>query len=215
MDRVTLHGPAYSAYVRIARLVLEELGVPYDLVEFDVFAGGAPPDYAERHPFGKVPAFEHAGFRLFETDAIATYVVDVFGGRALVPDHPRQRARAVQIMRIMDHYAYRHLVWGVFVEETDRGRAGRLSDDEVDRARRILTAVDALAAHPFLVGDRPSLADLWALPMLTYLSLAPTGAALLAEFPRLTTWLDRMSRRPSALATRFPREQAGDLPPDP
>ena len=38
MDRVTLYGAAYSVYVRIARLVQEEMAVPYDLVEVDVFA---------------------------------------------------------------------------------------------------------------------------------------------------------------------------------
>jgi len=213
MDRATLHGPAYSAYVRIARMALEEIGVPYDLVEVDIFAAErVPPDYGERHPFGKVPAFEHDGFRLFETDAIVSYVVDVFAGRQLYPDQPRERARAVQIMRVMDNYAYRRLVWGVYVEETERGRAGQLTAEEMDRARHTLAVIDGLAgkADPFLVGDRPSLADLWALPMLTYLRLAPAGPALLAGVPRLSAWLDRVSLRPSAVATRFPRELGGD-----
>ncbi len=114
MAQVTLYGAAYSVYVRIARLVLEETGVAYELVEVDIFSkDDLPPDYRERHPFGKIPAFEHDGFRLFETDAIAAYVIDVFGGRRLVPKTPRDRARTIQIMRIMDHYAYPRLVWGV------------------------------------------------------------------------------------------------------
>jgi glutathione S-transferase len=208
MDGVTLHGPAYSAYVRIARLALEEIGVPYDLVEVDIFDRDSwPADYGERHPFGKVPAFEHDGFRLFETDAIVSYVVDEFDGRRLYPDRPRERARAVQIMRVMDSYAYPRLVWGVFVEETEKGRAGQLTGEEVERARHTLAVVDRLASGPFLAGHRLCLADLWALPMLTYLRLAPSGPALLAEVPALSAWLDRMSLRPSAVATRFPREQ--------
>ena len=159
MDGVTLHGPAYSAYVRIARLALEELGVPYDLVEVDIFDRDSwPPDYRERHPFGKVPAFEHDGFRLFETDAIVSYVIDVFDGRQLYPDLPRERARAVQIMRVMDSYAYPRLVWGVFVEETEKGRAGQLTGEELERARHTLAVVDRLASAPFLAGDRLCLA---------------------------------------------------------
>ena len=38
MNRVTLFGASYSVYVRIVRLVLEEIGVPYELVEIDIFA---------------------------------------------------------------------------------------------------------------------------------------------------------------------------------
>jgi glutathione S-transferase len=211
MDGVTLHGPAYSAYVRIARLALEELGVPYELVEVDIFDRDSwPPDYRERHPFGKVPAFEHDGFRLFETDAIVSYVIDVFDGRQLHAERPRERARAVQIMRVMDSYAYPRLVWGVFVEETEKGRAGQLTGEEIERARHTLAVVDGLASDPYLAGDRLCLADLWTLPMLTYLRLAPSGPGLLAEVPRLGAWLDRVSQRPSAVATRFPRERATD-----
>jgi glutathione S-transferase len=31
-----------------------------------------------RHPFGKIPAFEHAGFRLYEAGAITRYVDGAF-----------------------------------------------------------------------------------------------------------------------------------------
>jgi glutathione S-transferase len=215
MSGLILHGPAYSAYVRIARLVLEEIGAPYRLVEVDIFAKESlPADYADRHPFSKAPAFEHDGFRLFETEAIVTYALDVFGGHALVPDRPRDRARGVQLMRIMDHYVYPRLVWGVYVEEMDRGRAGQLTGEEIERARHALAVVDALAGYPFLVGDRLSLADLWALPMLIYARLAPTGRALVGQFPRLEAWLERMSHLPSVRATRYPLEvlPGGDGP---
>lgn len=207
MDHVTLYGAAYSVYVRIARLVLEETAVPYDLVEIDIFAkDDLPPDYSQRQPFGKVPAFEHDGFRLFETDAIAAYILAAFGDRGLIPSNPRERARAVQLMRIMDHYAYPRLVWGVFEEEVERDRPGPLPDNTIGAARHTLDVIDGLAGPRFLVGDRLTLSDLWALPMLTYLRLAPTGRTLLARFPKLDSWLKRMSERPSALATRFPRE---------
>ena len=58
-----------------------------------------------------------------------------------------------------------------------------------------------------------TLADLWALPMLTYLRLAPTGRTLLAGFPKLGSWLDVIGKRPSAVATRFPLElkSAGEI----
>jgi glutathione S-transferase len=207
MGRPALFGATYSVYVRIARLALEEVGAPYDLVEVDIFAKDkVPADYAERHPFGRIPAFEHDGFRLFETDAIVGYIVDCFDGAALVPDSTRERARMRQIMRIADNYAYRALVWGIYVEEAERNRSGRLEAAELDHARTCLRVLEELTGANFLVDGDVTLADLWLQPMLCYLDLAPTGRVLLRERPKLAAWLERMQGRSSAIATRFPAE---------
>jgi glutathione S-transferase len=206
MNRVTVFGASYSVYVRIVRLVLEEIGIPYQLVEIDIFAKEAvPSDYADRHPFGRIPAFEHEGFRLFETDAIAGYIVEQFGGDALLPADARHRARMRQIMRILDNYAYPQLVWGIYVEEMERDR--RPGTEELARAAKCLKVLGDLASDDYMVGGRLSLADLWALPMLVYLDLAPTGRTLLQDAPKLSAWLARMRLRPAAAATRFPAEQ--------
>ena len=208
MNRITVFGASYSVYVRIVRLVLEEIGIPYDLVEIDIFAKeSVPADYAERHPFRRIPAFEHDGFRLFETDAIVGYVVEQFGGGGLLPADVKQRARMRQIMRIMDNYGASQLVWGIYVEEMERDRLGRLGAEELERAKTCLTVLSDLADDTYMVGMRLSLADLWTLPMLSYLDLSPAGHTLLQGAPKLSAWLQRMRLRPAALATRFPDEQ--------
>ncbi len=201
----TLYGAAYSVYVRIARLVLEEVGAAYDLVEVDIFAPETvPAEYGARHPFGKIPAFEHEGFRLFETDAIADYVNETFAAGALVPASPRDRARCRQIMRIMDNYAYPAMVWGVFVEEVE---GEDLADEEsLETARTVLEVLRGFSPAPFLLGDRVSLADLWAWPMLVYFRMAPSGEAMLKDFPELADWFAAMAERPSVMKTRSPRE---------
>src|SRR5919108_2855669 len=103
MGRPRLFGADYSAYVRIARLALAEKQVDYELVPVDVFAEGGPPaSYLERQPFGRIPAFEHEGFRLYETTAITRYVDDAFPGAALQPAEPRLRAAMNQIIGIVD-----------------------------------------------------------------------------------------------------------------
>jgi len=205
---VTLYGAVYSVYVRIARMVLEETRVPYKLVDVDIFSPATmPSDYADRHPFGKIPAFEHDGFRLFETDAIAAYVVDLSHDKSLVPANAREHARMIQIMRVMDNYAYPKLVWGVFVEEIERDRAGQLNDAEIEFARHTLAVLDDLAGDRYLVGAHLTLADLWAYPMLSYLRLAPTGQKLIVRFPKIAAWMETTGRRPSARVTCFPREE--------
>jgi glutathione S-transferase len=210
----TLFGAAYSVYVRIARLALAEKGVPYRLVEIDAFAPGGPPaDYlARRHPFGRIPAFEHDGFRLYETGAIARYVDEAFAGPKLQPPDPRGRARMNQIVSLLDSYAYRTLVWDIFVERVRAPAQGRQPDEAriaaaLPRAEICLRALVELKAEgPYLVGDAPTLADLHAAPMLIYFRTAREGAALLREVPALAAWLSRMDRRASVGATRSPFE---------
>ena len=53
MTKPILHGPAYSTYVRTARLALHEKGVDYDLDGFD-FMRGFPPEPNDLHPFNQI-----------------------------------------------------------------------------------------------------------------------------------------------------------------
>ena len=121
MTKPILYGADYSVYVRIARMVLEEKGIDYELVPLDIFAAeGVPTWYREIHPFGRIPAFEHEGFRLFETNAITRYVDEAFDGPALQPDDVRGRARMGQMTGMLDAYGYRAMVWDVAVERLER-----------------------------------------------------------------------------------------------
>lgn len=62
-----IYGPALSTYVRTVRLVLEEKAAEYQLIEIDILKGDhKSPEHLARHPFGRVPAFEHDGFTLYE-----------------------------------------------------------------------------------------------------------------------------------------------------
>jgi glutathione S-transferase len=207
-----LFGAPYSVYVRSVRLALAEKGVPYRLVEVDVFAPGGPPaEYlAQRHPFGRIPAFEHDGFRLYETSAIARYVDEAFAGPRLQPSDPRDRARMNQIISVLDNYAYRTLVWDIFVERVRAPAQGRQSDEAriaaaLPKARACLAALtELMGENSFLAGRDLTLADLHAAPMLIYFRMAVEGAALLGEAPALAAWLGRMERRDSHHATRSP-----------
>jgi glutathione S-transferase len=212
----TLFGAAYSVYVRMARLALIEKGVDHDLVDVDVFGPGGPPaDHLARHPFGRIPAFDHDGFALYETSAITRYVDEAFPGPALLPAGPHGRARAAQIVAMLDSYGYRPLVWGLFVERIRAPAQGRAPDEEAiaraqPQARTFLAALEALCGDgPWLVGPALSLADLHAAPIFAYFTLTPDAAGLLAPHPRLRAWWQAMAARPSVQATRSALEPSG------
>ncbi len=206
-------GAAYSAYTRIVRLALIEKGVSYRLEPIDIFAPGGPSEgYRARHPFARIPAFEHDGFRLFETSAIVRYVDAALPGPPLRPFDPRAAARCDQIVAILDNYGYRALVWDLFVECVRKPSRGELPDAERiavgrDLAARTLTAIADLAGPaPWLVDGRLSIADLHMAPTLAYATTSMEGRHLVAAVPRIAAWWEAMAARPAMTATRSPYE---------
>ncbi len=204
---VIIFGAAYSVYVRIVRLTLEEKGVPYQLVEIDVFAeDGLPADYLERQPFRRMPAFEHDGFRIFETAAITHYVDEAFDGPALMPRSAKARARVNQIISLMDSYAYRAMVWDVCIERVSVPKRGGVSDEEriaagLETAETCLVTLESLMGDAdFLVGRDITLADLHVAPMIASFRKAPEGANALIYHPTLAHWWERLSARSSIQA---------------
>lgn len=212
-DRPIVFGAAYSVYVRAVRLALHEKGVAYDLVDVDVFAPSGPPaEHFARHPFGRIPAFEHNGFRLYESSAIERYVDAAFDGPPLQPAEPRAQARMNQVQSVLDGYCYRTLVWDIFVERVRAPARGGTPDEAriaaaLPRADTCLRALAELGGDgPWLAGPTLTLADLHAAPMFVYFRMAPEGAAMIARHPRIAAWLDTLLARPSLAATRSPLE---------
>jgi glutathione S-transferase len=203
MSAPTLYGAAYSVYVRAVRMALAEKGVAYTLVPVDVFApDGPPPEHLARQPFGKIPAFEHDGFALYEAGAITRYVDEAFDGPPLQPADPRARARMTQAIGIQDGHVYPDLVWGIHVERqrgdaADAAKIARLGP----KAETCLAALEALADGPWLAGPDLTLADLHAAPMFALFLRTPEGQTMLPRHPRLAAWWSAISARPSFTAT--------------
>ena len=206
--KVLVFGAAYSVYVRAVRLALEEKGVPYERVDIDVFAPGGPPaDFLARQPFGRIPAFEHDGFRLYESGAIERYIDEAFDGPPLQTGDPKARARMNQAIGIVDSYVYRTLVWDIYVERVVRARESRSGDETriaaaLPRAETCLLALEnVMQQGPWLAGVEFTLADCHAAPMLDYFRRTPEGAAMLGAHPSLSRWWDRIAVRASIAAT--------------
>lgn len=202
-----LFGRPHSVYVRSVRLALEEKGLAYELVHVDPFAPEGVPDwYRDLHPFAKVPAFRDGGVDLFESDAILRYLEARYPAPALTPaGDAAGLGRMTQAMRIMDSYGYPAMVWGVFVT-LHNGEPGRMAlAPAIEQSRRVLEVLDRLMpGDAFLVGDALTLADTHFLPVFVLFAAVEPGRRMLADFPRLEAWLERMRTRPSVEATRGP-----------
>ncbi len=207
MAKPVLHGPGFSTYVRTARLALAEKGIDYDLNEFNFIADGVPADHLARNPFGKVPAFSHGDFEVYETVAIARYIDEAFEGPALQPADAAGRARVTQASAIIDSYAYPSAITGVVIQRVVVPMMGGEADEAViaealpkaAQALGVLNAMIGDRAH--LVGDALSLADLHLVPVYDYFRQTPDGQGVLADMSGLQRWWDGIAARPSVTAT--------------
>jgi glutathione S-transferase len=206
MTEAILYGVAASPYARSARLGLEEKGVNYDFVDIGL-AGIKQQPHLSRQPFGRIPAFEHKGFPLYETQAILRYVDAVFPGAPLQPTDPRQAARMNQIVGIVDAYMFLDVSFGISYQRLMAVRHGKTPDEarireSLPKARVCIEALDKLKGdNRFMAGDALSLADLMVAPHYFYFSLTPKGRDILGPHERLRQWWQAMEPRESIKKT--------------
>jgi glutathione S-transferase len=209
MARPIVYGPAGSTYVWSARLALAEKGVAHEHVHME-FGEHTKEPHLSRQPFAKVPAFEHDGFMLYETQAILRYVDEGFAATPLQPTDLHEFARMNQIIGIVDAYAWPSIAHGILFPRLVAPRLGLPVDEEAIKAaipRAALCMAEfarLMGGQPFMAGDNISLADLMVFPILCYFNRIPEGQALLAESETLLGWLRRMEPRQSVQVTKPP-----------
>jgi glutathione S-transferase len=210
MAHPIVYGPAGSTYVWSARLALAEKGVTHELVDVPLGAHRQEP-HLSRQPFAKVPAFEHDGFALYETQAIMRYVDERFAGTPLQPEDVHEWSRMNQIIGIVDAYACPSIAGAILFNRVLVPRLLGGTPDEaaiaaaLPRARLCLSEIDRLMEdHLFLTGPHVSLADLMAIPLLYCFSNVPDGGPAMAEYPKLQNWVKQMETRQSFQVTKPP-----------
>jgi glutathione S-transferase len=209
MARPIVYGLAGSTYVWSTRLALAEKGVAHELVEVG-FGQHREEPHLSRHPFAKMPAFEHDGFALYETQAILRYIDEGFPVAPLQPTDLHQFSRMNQIIGIVDAYAWQAIAAGVLVNRVLKPRLGLPVDEgavaaALPRARLCISEIARLMGDdPYLAGDRVSLADLMVIPLFYLFGKLPEGEAPLAEHPSIRPWMRRMEERQSFQVTKPP-----------
>ena len=210
MSHMIVHGVPGSPYVRAALLALEEKGAEYELAAMSLGMLKQQP-HLSRHPFGRIPAFEHDGWMLYETQAIMRYVDAVVPGPRLQPEEPRAAARMNQLIGIVDWYLMPQVSRTITFNRVVAPRFNRPADEDavvkaIPDARNCLAEIGRLLdGHTWIAGDTLSLADLLLAPHLSMFAEAPEGKEILREHENLKQWLARIEARPSMKATSWDR----------
>jgi glutathione S-transferase len=189
-DTITFfHSPnTRSAGVRI---LLEELGAPYELHAINMKAGEQrQAAYLKINPMGKVPAIRHRGGLVTEQVAIFIYLADLFPQAKLAP-------------ALDDRLRGPYLRWLVYYgscfepaivdRAMKREPAAPAMSPYGDYDTALKTVTDQLGKGPYLLGERMSAADvLWgtALTWITMFKLVP-------ELPVIKDYIGRLGARPA------------------
>ncbi len=176
------------------RLLLHQLGIPFERVEVDIVQGETrTPAFLARNPNGRIPTLElENGSHLAESNAILFYLAD---GTRFLPADRLERARVLQWM-CFEQYSHEPniatLRFWLHTELTDERRALMPAKRALGHAA--LGVMEGhLRARPFFVGDRYTIADI---ALYAYTHVAPEGGFELAPYPSVRVWLDRVRAQP-------------------
>jgi glutathione S-transferase len=195
---VRLHDYLPSGNGYKVRLLLAQLGIPFQRIEYDIIRGETrTPEFLENvNANGRVPVLEtEEGTLLPESDAILFYLAE---GTPFLPEDRLGKARVLQWM-FFEQYSHEPNIavaraWlHVFdVEMTEERRAALGA-----RQRRGYFALgvmeERLKDHDYFVGGRYSVADI---ALYAYTHVADEGGLDLAGYPAVLAWLERVSSQP-------------------
>jgi len=178
------------------RLTLRQLGLPYELVEVDIKAGGSrTPEFLAKNPNGRIPTLEIPGQGfLAESHAIIWYLAE---GTRLVPADALERARMWQWMCFEQYNLEPNIATVRFWLASLHRTAAELGEKLEEKRRNGFAALDVLeqglAGKPFLVGGQYSLADI---ALYAYTHVAPEGGFALEAYPAIRAWCARVAAQP-------------------
>ena len=177
------------------RLLLTQLGIPFERIELDILKGTTrTPEFLQKNLNGRIPVveLEDGGF-LAESNAILFYFAD---GTPFLPADRWQRAQALQWM-FFEQYSHEPNIatsrfWLQHLELTPERKAALAQKRPLGYA-----ALDVMEKHltgrSFFVGEQYSIADI---ALYAYTHVASEGGFDLAKYPNIRAWLERVRSQP-------------------
>lgn len=181
-----------------ARWTLQELGVAFEAVTIDLFAGDhRRPEFLRINPAGKLPVLVDGDMVLTESVAIVLYLAEKYPEKTLIPGDIRQRAELNRwvlfttteleqpLWRMRRHTA---------VYPPDKRLPGEvaLARDEFAAMARVVE--EHMRGRKFIVGDTVTVGDFVLAHTLDWAKTANSLTAL----PQLEAYMEQMYARPRA-----------------
>ena len=192
-----LHDNLYSGNAYKVRLMLTQLGIPFDRIEYDIDRSETrTPEFLAKNPNGRVPLLElKAGKYLAESNAILCYLAE--------DTHflPADRLQRAQVMQWLFFEQYNHepnvatlRYWITHkLEMTEFRRAAMPVKRELGIAA-LGVMEQHLADREWFVGTAYSIADI---ALYAYTHVAHEADFDLKPFPAIRAWMARVAAEPN------------------
>lgn len=200
----TVYGYSPSGNCHKVRLLLEQLGRPYDWIETDSSAGATrTPAYLAKNPNGKVPMLElEDGRVLVESNAILCYLA---AATPFLPDDRWTYAQALSWMFFEQYSHEPYIAVARFIRgwtPADSPRRGEELSRCQERGHQALAVMERhLSSNAWFTGSGYGIADI---ALFAYTDVAHHGGFDLGPYPALRDWLSRVRATPRFVAMAAP-----------
>ena len=180
------------------RLLLSQLGIPYEYIEKDILQQETrTPEFLAINPNGRIPVLElEPGLYLAESNAILIYLSE---GTPYLPPDNLERAYVMQWLFFEQYSHEPYIATSRFLmhykDDTEQNR-DIIAQKQAPGYAALAVLEARLAEHPFLVGNRYSIADM---ALYAYTHVADEGGFELGRFPAILAWLTRVQAQPQHL----------------
>lgn len=180
------------------RLLLNQLGLPYDKVEVDILSGESrTQDFLSINSNGRVPVLEVDGQFLPESNAALFYLASG------TPFLPTDRMAQAQVLRWMFFEQYSHEPYIATIRFwVAMQRSAEKNAEEIRRRMPLGYAAlgvmeDHLQKNDYFVNSTYSIADI---ALFAYTHVAEEGGFELKRFPAVLAWIDRIQQQPAYIS---------------
>ena len=183
---ITLYGGPQTR-ASMPRWYMEEMGVPYDLVELSLAQGeNLKEDFLSINPFGKLPAMKDDSFQnaignplvVFESGAILLHLAEHHGNEI---KHPSDRSLISQ----WTHFANSTLAFAIFVP-----------DQKAKSLPRLLAELNSEITKGYFVNNKWGAADCAISSYLAYIKLFFPNEDL-STYPAINSLIHATRERPA------------------
>jgi glutathione S-transferase len=177
------------------RLLLAQLGLPFERIELDITKGATrTPEYLAKNPNGRIPLLELPdGRHLAESNAILFHLAE---GTRFLPADRFDRALALQWMFFEQYSHEPNIATARFILHFT-GPADERRKALPGMTKGGYQALDVMEGHlagrTHFVADRYSIADI---ALYAYTHVADEGGFDLGRYPNVRAWLARVAAEP-------------------
>ena len=196
MYRLYEFSPSGNCYK--VRLLLTQLGIPFERVEIDITKGEtASADFLKKNPNGRTPVLEiKEGQYLSESNAILFHLAE---GTNFLPEHKFQKALVLQWM-FFEQYDHEPNIATSRYWISILGKANEYRQElkkKQEAGYEVLGVMEAhLTRQTFFVGNRYTIADI---ALYAYTHVAHEGGFDLSRFPAIQKWFKKVEAQPRYL----------------